>query len=98
VPCEQGVPNGVPTPARVGYDYFWRMSNARNNGDSYLTERQIEILLLIAEGLQNKEIAERLTITDKAVEFHKTRLYARIGVTNIAGAVRYAIREGYVDA
>jgi len=53
---------------------------------------------MIAEGLQNKEIAARLKITNKAVEFHRTRLYAKIGVTSIAGAVRYAIREKYVDA
>jgi DNA-binding CsgD family transcriptional regulator len=73
------------------------MSNARYNGNSHLTARQIEILRLIAEGLPNKEIGARLNITRKSVEFHKTRLYAAIGVTNIAGAVRYAIREGYVD-
>jgi DNA-binding NarL/FixJ family response regulator len=64
----------------------------------HLTARQIQILRLIAEGLQTKEIAERLEVSTKSVEFHKTRLYANIGVTSIAGAVRYAIREGYVDA
>jgi len=74
------------------------MSDAQNNGNSHLTARQIEILRMIAEGLQNKEIAARLKITNKAVEFHRTRLYAKIGVTSIAGAVRYAIREKYVDA
>ena len=63
-----------------------------------LTSRQIQILLLIADGLPTKEIAERLGVSTKSVEFHKTRLYANIGVTSIAGAVRYAIREGYVDA
>jgi DNA-binding NarL/FixJ family response regulator len=68
------------------------------NDTPFLTDRRLEILQLIAEGLQNKEIAARLKITPKAVEFHKTRLYARIGVTSIAGAVRFAIREGYVDA
>lgn len=73
------------------------MSDAQNNGNSRLTSRQIEILRLIADGLQNKEIAARLKITQKAVEFHKTRLYAAIGVNSIAGAVRYAIRGGYVD-
>lgn len=62
----------------------------------HLTSRQVEILRLIAEGLQTKEIAARLVISPKSVEFHKTRLYAAIGVTNVAGAVRFAIREGYV--
>ena len=63
-----------------------------------LTSRQLQILLLIAEGLQTKEIAERLGLSTKSVEFHRTRLYANIGVTSIAGAVRYAIREGYIVA
>ena len=64
----------------------------------FLSSREAEILLLIGDGLPNKGIAERLGITAKAVEFHKTRLYAKIGVTNAVGAVRFAIREGYMDA
>ena len=61
-----------------------------------LTKRQVEILLLIADGLQTKDIARRLVISPKSVEFHRTRLYAAIGVTNVVGAVRFAIREGYL--
>ena len=61
-----------------------------------LTKRQIQILQLIADGLQTKEIAARLVISPKSVEFHRTRLYAAIGVTNVVGAVRFAIREGYL--
>jgi DNA-binding NarL/FixJ family response regulator len=52
--------------------------------------------MLIAEGLHTKAIAARLVISPKSVEFHRTRLYAAIGVTNVVGAVRFAIREGYL--
>ena len=61
-----------------------------------LTRRQIEILLLLGEDLQNKKIAERLNLSLKTVEFHKAQLYLNIGVTGVAGAVRFAIREGYL--
>jgi len=60
-----------------------------------LTSRQVEILRLIVDGLQTKEIATRLGISPKSVEFHRTRLYAAIDVTNVVGAVKFAIREGY---
>lgn len=75
----------------------WAMSNGQAPRP-ILTKRQIEILRLIAEGLLTKEIAAHLKVSPKSIEFHKTRLYSKIGVTSIAGAVRYAIREGYVKA
>ena len=71
-------------------------STKRTTPRPHLTKRQIEILLLIADGLQTKQIAARLVISTKSVEFHKTRIYAAIGVTNVVGAVRFAIREGYL--
>ena len=63
-----------------------------NNGD--LTAREEQILQLIAEDLTTREIAARLVITTKTVEFHKTRIKKRLGVNGIAGMVRYAIRIG----
>jgi DNA-binding NarL/FixJ family response regulator len=63
-----------------------------------LTEREIELLCLIADGLMGKEIAVRMRITLKGVEFNKTKLYEKIGVTNAVGATRFAIRNGYVQA
>jgi len=65
---------------------------------SDLSSREIEVLCLIADGFQNKEIAQKLGLTPKTVEFHKTRLYTKIGVSGVAGAVRFAVREGYIDA
>ena len=63
---------------------------------SELTAREIEILRLLADGLQGKEIAVRLGVAPKTVEFHKTRLYSRIGARRASDAVRFAIREGYL--
>ena len=64
---------------------------------AFLSPREKEVLLLIGDGLQNKEIAARLGISHKTVEFQKTRLYKKLGVTGAVEAVRFAMREGYFD-
>ena len=61
-----------------------------------LTQRQREVLQLIAEGRSTKQIAQRLGISIKTVETHRTELMERLGIHGIAGLVRYAIRAGIV--
>jgi DNA-binding NarL/FixJ family response regulator len=63
-----------------------------------LTPRQTEIAQLIAEGHRNAEIAGILGTSIKTVETHRTQLMARLGVHDVAGLVRYAIRVGLVPA
>ena len=59
-----------------------------------LTLRQLEILRLVAEGYQNKEIAQLLKISVKTVEFHKTRIMSELDIHTPAGLTRYAIDHG----
>lgn len=61
-----------------------------------LTEREIEILKYIAEGLSNKEIGDKLFISHRTVDTHRTNLMQKLGVHNIAGLVRTAIQAGLV--
>ena len=61
-----------------------------------LTPRQREILQLIAEGQSAKQIALRLNISVKTVETHRTQLMNRLQIRNIAGLVRYALRNGLI--
>jgi DNA-binding NarL/FixJ family response regulator len=61
-----------------------------------LTQRQREILQLIAEGRTTREIAEILHISVKTVETHRTLLMDRLNLHDVAGLVRYAIRIGLV--
>ncbi|MHB8534863.1 MAG: response regulator [Sulfuricaulis sp.] len=61
-----------------------------------LTPRQREILQLIAEGQATKQIAARLDVSVKTVETHRAQLMERLGIHDIAGLVRYAIRHGLV--
>jgi DNA-binding NarL/FixJ family response regulator len=62
-----------------------------------LTDREIEIVKLIAEGLSNKEIGEQLFISHRTVDTHRTNLMTKIGVHNVAGIVRFAILHGLVS-
>ena len=62
-----------------------------------LTARQREILQLVAEGRSTKEIASLLEISVKTVETHRTQLMERLGIHDVPGLVRLAIREGLIS-
>ena len=61
-----------------------------------LTPRQREVLQLVAEGATTKEIAHRLGISVKTAEMHRGQLMEALGIHDVAGLVRYAIRMGVV--
>lgn len=62
-----------------------------------LTSRQREILQLIAEGQNTKQIAEILKVSPKTVEYHRMKLMAGLNLHDIPGLVRYAIRVGLIS-
>jgi DNA-binding NarL/FixJ family response regulator len=61
-----------------------------------LTQRQREILTLLAEGNSAKEIAHRLQISVKTVEAHRAQIMERLQIRDIAGLVKYALSEGII--
>jgi two-component system, NarL family, response regulator YdfI len=61
-----------------------------------LTPREIEVLRMIAEGLGNKEIASKLSISDHTVKFHISSIFAKLGAANRAEAVTLGIRHGLI--
>ncbi len=63
-----------------------------------LTPRQREVLQLVAEGNANKEIARKLGLSVKTVEMHRSQLMTTLGIHDVAGLVRYAIRAGLISA
>ena len=61
-----------------------------------LSDREQEVLLLMAEGAANKEIASKLTITERTVKAHVTGILNKLGVNSRTEAVAVAIRSGLV--
>ena len=61
-----------------------------------LSEREIEVLKLVATGLANSDIAERLAISERTVGAHISRILDKLGLTNRTQAALYALREGLV--
>ena len=78
-------------------DYLQRVSGAVSPLEQ-LTSRQREILQLVAEGKNTKEIAAELDISIKTVESHRLQLMDRLDIHDVPGLVRYAIRNGLVSA
>lgn len=62
-----------------------------------LTDREREVLKLVAEGLATKEIAARLDISARTVESHRANLMRKLDLHSIARLVQFAIREGLVE-
>ncbi len=59
-----------------------------------MTAREVEVLRLLAYGLSNKEIAARLVISPKTAGNHIEHIYAKVGISNRAGAGLFAVRQG----
>lgn len=63
----------------------------------HLTPRQRQVLQLVAEGLSTKEIARRLDLSVKTVDTHRSQLMKQLDIHDVAGLVRYALREGLIS-
>jgi HD-GYP domain-containing protein (c-di-GMP phosphodiesterase class II) len=61
-----------------------------------LTEREIQVLRLLARGLQTKQIAHALEISHKTVDFHIQSAYRKMGVSTRAGATLFAMQHGLI--
>jgi DNA-binding NarL/FixJ family response regulator len=74
------------------------MKEKRRSADSsvfsLLTDREREVLQLIAEGFSTKEIADRLVVSAKTISTHREHLMAKLEIHSVAGLTKYAIREG----
>jgi two-component system response regulator NreC len=75
-----------------------RVAAAPEGPPAGLTPREAEVLGLIAEGHTNPEIAERLVVSVRTVETHRSAVHRKVGTTNRAELVRYAREHGLVDS
>jgi two-component system response regulator NreC len=93
-----GRPFFSPSIAQALLEDYVRLMRERRVQDSYelLTEREREVLQLLAEGKSNKEAATVLDLSPYTVETHRTNLMQKLGLHNTAEIVLYAVRKGIV--
>lgn len=77
-------------------DYIDKVRNTSTLKET-LSTREQEVLQLMAEGKTAIEIASCLTISKKTVEVHRSQIYHKLGISNLASLIKYAIREGLVS-
>ena len=77
-------------------DLLQRANTGGDNALDGLTSREVEVLRLVAQDLKNKEIADKLGISLKTVQAHRTSLMSKLGLHDRTQLVKYAIRKGLV--
>jgi DNA-binding NarL/FixJ family response regulator len=85
-----------PAVSKHVTEYVRRVGEEAHSTLERLTPRQREVLQLVAEGHTTQEIARIMNVSSKTVETHRTQLMERLDIHDIAGLVRYAVREGLV--
>lgn len=81
----------------VGTPRFFQPRPPVSDGETLpLSEREMEVLDLLAQGLANKQIAAALGITEHTVKFHVSSIYTKLNVNNRAEAVRRGVRQGLI--
>ena len=81
----QAVPGSAPTPPA-----------SHPSSPAGLTEREVEVLRLVAQGLSDAQVAEQLVISPRTVNWHLTSIYSKLGVSSRHAATRYAIEQHVV--
>ncbi|WP_312103410.1 response regulator transcription factor [Lachnoclostridium sp.] len=74
-----------------------RMQSPSSCNTEILTRREVDVLKLLAEGLFNKEIAYRLSISEKTVKNHVSNIFKKISVSDRTQAAVYAIKNNFVN-
>jgi DNA-binding NarL/FixJ family response regulator len=92
-----GVSYLSPAITQQVVDAIARPAPAPASGLSVLTDREREVLQLIAEGLSSKEIAAMLGVSLKTVDSHRSNLMEKLDIHKVSGLVRFAIRTGLVE-
>jgi DNA-binding NarL/FixJ family response regulator len=83
--------------SKVLEGYIRQKSSIPSADRDTLTEREEEVLRLVAQGFINKEIAAKLNLSVKTVESHKSNFMQKLGLHSRAEVVRYALSQGWLD-
>ena len=94
---QQGAKASVVDVIEEAIEVYARLRSARDMAAyERLTPRLRQVLRLITEGRSTKEMANRLHVGLKTVEFHRAQLMKRLGIDSVAGLARFAIRAGAI--
>jgi two-component system NarL family response regulator len=83
-----------PGIARLGLNQF--LHRNEDGGLAELTNREREVLILVAEGLSNKEVANHLGVGVRTVETHRERIMRKLAIHRVAGLTRFAVAKGLI--
>jgi two-component system response regulator NreC len=79
-------------------DYVRRAQQGTEAGGyTSLSDREREVLLLLAQGLSNREIADRLAITQSTLQTHRSHILEKLGLRTTADLIKYAVQHGLVS-
>ena len=93
----RGEPSLHPTIARKLLQEIARPAELQPAPEA-LTAREMEVLRLIAQGLSNQEIADRISVSEPTVRAHVSRILGKLHLASRTQAALYAVREGLTDA
>lgn len=81
---------------RIMYDAYIAGHNKKSKQKVHITEREREVIELLCEGITMKEIADRLNISKRTIDTHKSNIMQKLGFRSTIELVKYAIRESIV--
>ena len=79
-------------------EYVGMITNPKTTNGDGLTNREREVLQMVSEGHTTREIAEFLKLSTKTIDSHREHIMEKLGIRNIAGLTKYAIREGLTSS
>ena len=78
-------------------DYIKESGEGQGSVYTRLSNREREVLQLLAEGRTTKQIAQQMNLSVKTIETHRKQIMDKLGIHSLAGLTKYAIREGITD-
>ena len=86
-----------PAIQRKLVDHLSQVAGSDPQGEAGLTERELEVLRLMAQGFSNSQIAEKISVADGTVRFHVSNILRKLELENRTQAVLYALQKGLAN-